>query len=437
MKKKAGIVICSRLDSSRVPKKAMAMIAGRPLIEHLVKRCALSGLKVIVAVPENEEREYRFLKTALGSKVSIFAGYADDPLARLSAAAKDAGLDVVVRVCHDKVLVDPENIARAVEDFDPETIEYAFSPHFTDGSAFEVLEAAALHRARARFARLEHVSYAMRVVTDKIAYIAVPKQNRSRHRLLVDFPEDLEVLRAVFMRAGSNVTLVEAIALMNREGWISDLNRQPELTVYTCAFNAEKWIEKAMGSVAAQRGFKRLQYLLIDDCSSDSTGAIMARFSGLYKNASYVRNDRNMGIASSSNAAIDLARGRYVVRLDADDYFPHADALVSLLSSIEERDLDAVYPDNYFGTTGVIQSGADKHHVGGAIFKTRALNHLRFTDGLRGLEGYDLFTRARGMLKIGYLERPIFFYRQTKGSMSKTNLAQRAEIKRSIDERGP
>jgi hypothetical protein len=64
--------------------------------------------------------------------------------------------------------------------------------------------------------------------------------------------------------------------------------------------------------------------------------------------------------------------------------------------------------------------------------KTRAINHVKFTEGLRGYEGLDFFARAKDTLSIGYFARPTFFYTQRNDSMSKTNLDDREKIKNNI-----
>jgi glycosyltransferase involved in cell wall biosynthesis len=189
-----------------------------------------------------------------------------------------------------------------------------------------------------------------------------------------------------------------------------------------------------MQSVESQEGFARFEYILLDDHSSDKTFQAMARFKAKHQNVKLIRNVRNLGLASSSNVALKEARGKFIMRLDADDYFVHKTSLREMLGEINQRPLDAIYPANYFGSMTRIQQPEENHHIGGAIFRAAALNHVKFTEGIRGLEGLDLYARARDQLKIGYFSRPIFFYRQHEGSLSKTNLDERAKIKTRIEE---
>jgi hypothetical protein len=120
------------------------------------------------------------------------------------------------------------------------------------------------------------------------------------------------------------------------------------------------------------------------------------------------------------------------MRLDADDFFISPTVLSTMLHKISTTSSEIIYPDNYYGNLEHIQSGSECHHVGGAIFDKRAINHIKFTDGLRGYEGLDLWVRAKDQLKLGYLKKPMFFYRQHGGSLSKNNIIRRAALKEEI-----
>jgi len=123
-----------------------------------------------------------------------------------------------------------------------------------------------------------------------------------------------------------------------------------------------------------------------------------------------------------------------MIRMDADDRFSTCYSSKMLLDAIKDQQKDVIYPDNFFGSEKIIQKGSECHHVGGAIFSTRELNYVRFTDGLRGYEGLDLFLRSRDILNIGYLHSPTFWYSQRDGSMSKSNMEEREKIKEKIFE---
>lgn len=430
---KTGIVICSRLQSNRLPGKALRKINGVPLLEHLLKRCFKTELPVYVAVPNAEYEDYRYLKELYkDNNFRLFTGTSSDPLARTAECAKWAELDNVIRVTHDKIFIEPVAVKILLDTHIKEDLDYTVATEFVNGASFEVISTRAINKASQEFKDVEYITYAVQCVTNKIKRVDLSSIWSSDHRFLVDYPEDLKMLELLLHSLGNDCSLSDAIAFLNQHNWISKINRNPKVTVYTCAYNAEKWITKAMGSVAKQYNFNRCEYLLIDDCSQDKTPFLMSKFCSSFKNARWIRNELNKGLASSSNIALTQARGKYIVRLDADDYFHDEDSIERLVNEAENTNADIVYPDNYFGDFKTIQKGNEKHHVGGSLFRTRAANHVKFTDGLRGYEGLDFFVRAKDQLKISYLNKPIFFYRQHDKSMSKTNLEDRSKLYEAI-----
>jgi teichuronic acid biosynthesis glycosyltransferase TuaG len=96
------------------------------------------------------------------------------------------------------------------------------------------------------------------------------------------------------------------------------ISADPAVTVITPAFNAERYIGAAMGSVMAQT-FPSWEMIVVDDCSSDGTWALVSARAEQEKRIRCVRMPTNSGSGPARNAALELARGRFVAFLDADD----------------------------------------------------------------------------------------------------------------------
>lgn len=430
---KTAIIICTRLNSSRLPGKPLKNINGKPLLEHLLFRLKDSGIPVILASPEEDAEHYGFLSEKF-ENVQFMTGFADDPLRRMYGCMKRFNVEQVIRITHDKILIEPEDILKALDRFKQLNLDYLYSSTIQDGSRFEIISRDAIEEACGQFKKIEHISYAIKAVTKNTHDMEFPK-GMDGLRLLIDYPEDLCLFELLFQRLGNGATREDVYSYVKDRQWACNINRLPLITVYTCAYNAEKYIEAAMASVERQKIFPMCEYLLIDDFSSDQTVEKIARFSNRLDNVFWIRNQKNMGLASSSNVAVSNARGEYVVRLDADDYFVGTTALEDLYYSISHRNLDALYPNNYYGSALKVQNGKENHHVGGAIFKTRSLNHIRFTEKLRGHDSLDLYLKARKQLDIGYLNKPVFLYRQHSESLSKNNLEERERLKKTIEAR--
>jgi len=430
---KTGIVINTRLLSRRVPNKALIDINGKPMLEHLIERLKPLKWPIIIAAPLEDKDSFQPIVRKHG--LLQYYGYASDPLMRMRKAAEYFNLDAAVRVTHDKIFISSDDILKMYDVYMSKALDYAYSSTMTDGTAIEFISTKVLKEASETYSNVEHISYAIKSCTNNYMDVDFRGKYQNGVRLLVDFPEDVTFMQALMACAGNDCSQKDAFLFCHQNNWITNLNRLPELTIYTCAYNAEKYLEKCIQSVVGQKGFDKFEYIIVDDHSSDRTPVLAAELASRYPNVKYIRNNKNQGLASSSNVALSNARGRYIMRLDADDYFTGNDVVRYQLNDIKDRGLDAVYPNNYFGRYDKVQMGDESHHIGGTIFSTRAVNHVKFTDGLRNYEGLDFFGRARKILNIDYLNRATFFYRQSPESMSKTNLEAREITKRDIESR--
>jgi 3-deoxy-manno-octulosonate cytidylyltransferase (CMP-KDO synthetase) len=100
------IIIPSRLDSTRIPGKALIEIEGKPLIRNVLDRCLETGIKTYVATDSTE------IADVLYDENVILTGESDCGTDRVAQAAKTLGLtngDWIINVQGDK-LVEPECI---------------------------------------------------------------------------------------------------------------------------------------------------------------------------------------------------------------------------------------------------------------------------------------------------------------------------------------
>lgn len=88
----------------------------------------------------------------------------------------------------------------------------------------------------------------------------------------------------------------------------------PRVTVVTAAYNAAPYIAEAVESVLAQT-YTDLEYIVVDDGSTDNTAAIVARCG---PRVSLIRQE-NAGEGPARNRGFALAGGDYVAVIDADD----------------------------------------------------------------------------------------------------------------------
>lgn len=429
-----AIIINSRPDSKRVPGKIFHKFSiGKvdvALLEALIFRLRKTNIPIILAIPIGTKDKYTQFKD-----VHIYEGAYSDPLERMSHAADFYSIKNVIRVCHDKIFIDEKLITRGLQIFKNMEVDYLFSSFFIDGSGFEIIKSSTIHLASSLYKDVEHISYAVKSVTKNVFNWAIPTSERSDHRLLADTWDDIKVLEYVFKRFKTKTLITplsKIVEFLRIHPEVTEINKSPILTIYTCCYNGEKYLDQCIKNAVKQKGFNEYEYILIDDCSTDSSYEIMMKYKKNNKNITVISNKSNIGLASSSNVALMNSSGRYITRIDADDYYSSKTSCNELINSIRNSDMEAIYPANFFGSKDKIQTAEENHHIGGAIFNRRSINDIKFTEGLKGYEGLDFFHRAKNLLRIGYLSNPIFMYRQHDESMSKENSNHRKKIKQGV-----
>ncbi len=81
-------------------------------------------------------------------------------------------------------------------------------------------------------------------------------------------------------------------------------------------YNAEKYLRDAIESILNQT-FIDFEFLIINDCSTDNSKNIILSYKDI--RIKYIENEKNIGLTKSLNKGIDLAKGEFIARMDADD----------------------------------------------------------------------------------------------------------------------
>ncbi|MDH3844159.1 MAG: glycosyltransferase, partial [Myxococcales bacterium] len=137
---------------------------------------------------------------------------------------------------------------------------------------------------------------------------------------------------------------------------------RPKVTVYVTNYNYGRYLRQSIESVLNQT-LKDIELIIIDDGSSDESSQMLGDYEGM-ENV-FVIFQEQRGLTKASNLALKMARGDYIVRLDADDYFV-LDALESLATVLDQSpDVVMVFPD-YFEVdeSGTIVAEVRRHDFG-------------------------------------------------------------------------
>src|SRR5689334_18400398 len=90
------------------------------------------------------------------------------------------------------------------------------------------------------------------------------------------------------------------------------------VSIITPAYNAEGSLGETIASVRAQT-WTAWEMVIADDCSRDGTRGLVQKIAAIDSRVRLVTLQENSGPAMARQAALEVARGRYVAFLDADD----------------------------------------------------------------------------------------------------------------------
>jgi glycosyltransferase involved in cell wall biosynthesis len=119
---------------------------------------------------------------------------------------------------------------------------------------------------------------------------------------------------------------------------------QYEVTIGIPVYNSEKYLKETLESALSQT-FPSIEYLIMDDCSTDTSMAIVQEYQQTHPRGEHIRiihQPRNMGIGIARNRIIDEAQGQYLYFLDADDIIT-PDAISLLHENAIQNDAEMVY----------------------------------------------------------------------------------------------
>lgn len=213
------------------------------------------------------------------------------------------------------------------------------------------------------------------------------------------------------------------------------MDEKPLVTVYVTNHNYGKYLEKALESVFAQ-DYENFELIIIDDGSADNSLDVISRYEEREKSRIVLQN--NKGLNVTNNIALKLSNGKYIMRLDADDYLEPS-ALSVLVEVLEKDDSIAlVFPDFFeVDEYGNMLKHVQRHNFGQQVSLYDQPAHgactMIRTEALRAVGGYDeTFTRQDGYdlwLKIIHkytvrnVNKPLFYYRQHSKSLTRDEKA--------------
>lgn len=213
-----------------------------------------------------------------------------------------------------------------------------------------------------------------------------------------------------------------------------------DFSVVMAVYNVDEYLREAIESLVHQTiGFGRIQLIMVDDGSTDGSGAICDEYKIKYPNNIIVVHKENGGVSSARNAGLEHATGRYWNFMDSDDKFAH-DAFEKVFTFFikHENETDVVsVPMKYFDAWEGDHPQNAKFDLGKRVIslfehpyitnlsaatsfiKDSSVGHKFFDEQLKIAEDAKfMLSILLDKMTIGLVPDAVYWYRKRKGFSS-------------------
>ena len=206
-----------------------------------------------------------------------------------------------------------------------------------------------------------------------------------------------------------------------------------KISIIMPVYNGEKYLKEAIDSILDQT-FKEFEFIIINDYSNDDSLKIINSYND--KRIILVNNDQNLGIAKSLNKGIEISKGKYIARMDADDicYRHRLETQINFM----ENNLDIgmcgsaveVFTDN---SSNIHECPLNHNEIKALQIFNSAFCHptvmirkeilsrhkLSYNEFYEGMEDYELWIRMSRVTKLANIKESLLKYRCHDGQVTK------------------
>jgi spore coat polysaccharide biosynthesis protein SpsF (cytidylyltransferase family) len=245
-------ILQARYSSSRLPKKVLKKILGKPMLMHQIERLQHSDMidKLVVATSTSTADDL-IAEMCWENNVAVFRGSLDDVLDRYYQCAKTYAPRYIVRLTGDCPLIDWQVVDQTIDFFIKGNFDFVeTSLKFPDGLDVEIMSLTALKTAWGAAtlpSEKEHVTqFIINRPEEFNNGVFEPREDLSHLRWTVDEFEDFEFVEEIYRSLYKNNPLFVTKDILNL------LKRRPSLCTLNNNARRNEGLEK---SLVEDKGF--------------------------------------------------------------------------------------------------------------------------------------------------------------------------------------
>lgn len=413
---KTGIVIPARIQSARLPEKVLRRIGNKTILEILLENIVPNNPhSVVLAIPQDKDNDV--LEQMVKEKnipVEVSRGHDESPSARMLAVAEKYNWDYVVRLTHDNPLIDLWILRQQISHAEHHDLDYCYIDRMPIGTVGEVIKVSVLKKIIESVAdkkNTEYLTYLLKQDWIKKNEFIPQISYQFNARLTVDYPEDLMLLRIINNSLARGYRLLDVINFLKKNRFLLELNKTPLISVVITNYNYAAYVVSAIASIVGQSE-QDWELLIQDDCSTDNSLNKIMHYVGqlpedLKQKVKVFSSPRNIGLGAICNQALKTIRGKYYLRLDADDLLRN-DAL-SIMRTILDTDQEVqgvwagykLFDEEKKSVRDVMPNNPDyEYHPASCLLRTQTVLATGYREKLEFYEGAEFMSSFREKYKI-------------------------------------
>ena len=194
----------------------------------------------------------------------------------------------------------------------------------------------------------------------------------------------------------------------------------PDVSIIITNYNYGKYVSRAIRSCLSQKHCD-VEVVVVDDASTDESSKSLATFKD---DINLIINEKNVGVAESSNIGIRAAKGQFVMRVDADDFINSDTCYIMRRYLVDNHDAfcvscDYVLVDDHENI--IERKYAEEENIScGIMYRRDLLLELGgYNPNMRHREEEELRKRLDNFYKIDHLRIPFYRYRMHNHNKTK------------------
>jgi glycosyltransferase involved in cell wall biosynthesis len=204
------------------------------------------------------------------------------------------------------------------------------------------------------------------------------------------------------------------------------------ISVLMPVFNTDKYVHQSIQSILNQ-SFEDFEFIIINDGSTDDSLKIIQSFQD--KRIRIIQNEKNLGLIKTLNKGIDLAKGKYIARIDADD-IAHPERLAKQFDFLEKNPNYAlvgtqakfIFGDKLSNSKFKMETESDLLVTlslfnspfihPSVMIRTAILKEFYYDEDFTTAEDYELWTRILRKYPCANLDESLLSYRLHDNNIS-------------------